>query len=145
MTQPIKFPDMRPPTPPREIVPPPPSSYVQRIPVFPTSEHRVENRRGERKRLWFWFGVAVALHAALLIGIWLSPPLRIKWEPPPEAWVQVTSLAKPVQPPELTPPPAPSPTRGAGQSAGTKKPRGRHSSVPRKPSGEIPPSNGPER
>ena len=145
MNQPIKFPDMRPPMPPREIVPPPPSSYGHRIPAFPTSELGVKNRRGERKRLWFWFGVAVALHAALLIGIWLSPPLRIKWEPPPEAWVQVTSLAKSVPPPELVPPPAPRPNRAAVQIAGTKKPGGRHASGPRKPSGEIPPSNGPER
>ena len=78
MNQPIKFPDMRPRTPRREIIPPPPSAYVQRIPAFPTSDAAVPNRRFERKRLLMWFGIAAALHAALLLGIWLMPALRIK-------------------------------------------------------------------
>ena len=98
---------MRPQEPPREIVPPPPSAYVERMPIFPTSDSGAGNRRFERKRLWRWFGVAVALHAALLIGIWLTPSLRIKWEPSPEAWVPVTSL--PVTAPAAAVPPGPSP------------------------------------
>ncbi len=109
MNQPIKFPDMRPAKPKGDIRIPPPSGFAQRIPLFPT-----KNRRFERKRLVAWFGIAVALHAALLIGIWLMPALRIKWEPSPDAWVTVTSLPK--EPPAArtatgaaavaTPPPA---------------------------------------
>ncbi len=51
-----------------------------------------------------WFGVAVALHAALLLGIWLAPPLRLKWDPSPDAWVQVISLPNTVPPAPLVDP-----------------------------------------
>jgi hypothetical protein len=96
MSQPIKFPDMRPP---KDRVAsainlPTPSGYRQRVPLFPTSDASIQNRRVERKRLIFWFGLAVALHAALLLGLWLTPPLRLKWGPSSDAWVQVTSLPK---------------------------------------------------
>jgi hypothetical protein len=94
MNQPIKFPDMRPAKRKDDIHIPPPSGFAQRIPLFPTTDAAAKNRRFERKRLLAWFGIAVALHAALLIGIWLLPALRIKWEPSPDAWVQVTSLPK---------------------------------------------------
>jgi hypothetical protein len=94
MNQVTKFPDMRPATPPGPIHLPPPSGYVQRVPLFPTTDGGVKNRRFERKRLLLWFGIAVAFHAALLLGLWLMPALRIKWEPSPDAWVQVTSLPK---------------------------------------------------
>jgi hypothetical protein len=93
MNQVIKFPDMRPATAPRPIHLPPPSGYVQRVPLFPTTDGSVKSRRFERKRLLLWFGIAVAFHAALLLGFWLMPALRIKWEPSPDAWVQVTSLS----------------------------------------------------
>lgn len=106
MNQPIKFPDMRPRTPPREFIPPPPSAYVQRIPAFPTSDAAVPNRRFERRRLLMWFGIAVALHAALLFGLWLMPALRIKWEPSAEAWVRITPLpVRSTAPPALANPP----------------------------------------
>ena len=100
MNQVTKFPDMRPATPPGPIRLPPPSGYVQRVPLFPTTDGSVSNRRFERKRLLLWFGIAVAFHAALLLGFWLMPALRIKWEPSPDAWVQVTSLsnARPAPP-----------------------------------------------
>ena len=100
MNQVTKFPDMRPATPPGPIRLPPPSGYVQRVPLFPTTDGSVNNRRFERKRLLLWFGIAVAFHAALLLGFWLMPALRIKWEPSPDAWVQVTSLsnARPTPP-----------------------------------------------
>jgi hypothetical protein len=100
MNQVIKFPDMRPATPPGPIRLPPPSGYVQRVPLFPTTEGSVKSRRFERKRLLLWFGIAVAFHAALLLGFWLMPALRIKWEPSPDAWVQVTSVpqAQPAPP-----------------------------------------------
>ena len=96
-----KFPDMRPAAPPGPINLPPPSGYLQRVPVFPTTDTSVKSRRVERKRLMVWFGIAVAFHAALLLGLWLMPALRIKWEPSPDAWVQVTSL-----PPEIRAAPA---------------------------------------
>jgi hypothetical protein len=100
MNQVIKFPDMRPAAPPRPIHLPPPSGYVQRVPLFPTTDGSVNNRRFERKRLLLWFGIAVAFHAALLLGFWLMPALRIKWEPSPDAWVHVTSVsnARPAPP-----------------------------------------------
>jgi hypothetical protein len=100
MSQVIKFPDMRPATPPAPIHLPPPSGYVQRVPLFPTTDGSVKSRRFERKRLLLWFGIAVAFHVALLLGFWLMPALRIKWEPSPDAWVQVTSVpqARPAPP-----------------------------------------------
>jgi hypothetical protein len=100
MNQVTKFPDMRPAKPPGPIHLPPPSGYVQRVPLFPTTDGSVNNRRFERKRLLLWFGIAVAFHAALLLGFWLMPALRIKWEPSPDAWVPVTSVsnARPAPP-----------------------------------------------
>ena len=85
---------MRARTPPGPIHLPPPSGYVQRVPLFPTTDGSARSRRFERKRLLLWFGIAVAFHAALLLGFWLMPALRIKWEPSPDAWVQVTSVPK---------------------------------------------------
>jgi hypothetical protein len=93
MNQVTKFPDMRPATPPGPIHLPPPSGYVQRVPLFPTTDGSVKSRRFERKRLVLWFGIAVAFHAVLLLGFWLMPALRIKWEPSPDAWVRVTSVS----------------------------------------------------
>jgi hypothetical protein len=93
MNQVTKFPDMRP-TPPGPIHLPPPSGYVQRVPLFPTTDGSVTSRRFEVKRLVLWFGIAVAFHAALLLGLWLMPALRIKWEPSPDAWVPVVSIPK---------------------------------------------------
>jgi hypothetical protein len=84
--------------PPGPIHLPPPSGYVQRVPLFPTTDGSVKSRRFERKRLLLWFGLAVAFHAALLLGLWLMPTLRIKWEPSPDAWVQVVSIPKPAPP-----------------------------------------------
>jgi hypothetical protein len=104
MNQVTKFPDMRPATPPRPIHLPPPSGYVQRVPLFPTTDGSVNNRRFERKRLLLWFGIAAAFHAALLLGFWLMPALRIKWEPSPDAWVHVTSLSS-ARPAPLAPDP----------------------------------------
>jgi cytoskeletal protein RodZ len=64
------------------------------VPLFPTTDGSAKSRRFERRRLVLWFGIAVAFHAALLLGLWLMPALRIKWEPSPDAWVQVTSVPK---------------------------------------------------
>lgn len=92
-----KFPDMRPSTTrgAAMINLPTPAGYRQSVPVFPTSDSGIKTR-GERKRYLLWFAAAVALHGALFVGWWLTPPLRLKWEPPPESWVRVTSLAKEV-------------------------------------------------
>jgi len=73
------------------------------VPLFPTTDGGVKNRRFERKRLILWFGIAVAFHAALLLGFWLMPALRIKWEPSPDAWVPVTSVSNARPPPPVFP------------------------------------------
>jgi hypothetical protein len=80
--------------------------------LFPTTDCSAKSRRFERKRLVLWFGIAVAFHAALLLGLWLMPALRIKWEPSPDAWVQVTAVPK-AQPA----PSAPAPKQGAPEKA----------------------------
>jgi hypothetical protein len=118
MNQVTKFPDMRPARPPGPINLPPPSGYVQRVPLFPTTDGSVTSRRFERKRLLLWFGIAVAFHAVLLLGLWLMPALRIKWEPSPDAWVQVTSV------PKLQPaPPVPDAVPASGAPEKTHKTR----------------------
>jgi hypothetical protein len=112
---------MRPAKPRGDIRIPPPAGFAQRVPAFPTSDGIDKNRRVERKRLVLWFGIAVALHAALLLGIWLMPSLRIKWEPSPDAWVQVTSLPQEpaaVQAPAET---APGPKPAAANRASAPK------------------------
>jgi len=94
---------MRPATPPGPIRLPSPAGYVQRVPLFPTTDGSAKSRRFERKRLLLWFGIAVAFHAALLLGFWLMPALRIKWEPSPDAWVPVTSVSNARPPPPVFP------------------------------------------
>jgi hypothetical protein len=93
MTSVIKFPDMRPP-PRRDPIrePPAPSEFRLSSPAIIASRPGVTIKGLSRKRLFFWLGVAVALHAALFLAIWLMPPLRIPWSPPPEAWVPVVSV-----------------------------------------------------
>jgi hypothetical protein len=78
-----------------------------------------------RKRLLLWFGVAVALHAVLLLVIWLMPPLRIPWTPSPDAWVPVVSLPAPA--PSVAPPapvliPAPLPGKAKPRHAAPAAP-----------------------
>jgi hypothetical protein len=80
---------------------PTPAAYRQSVPAFHGTEPGIKTRRFERKRLIRWFAVAVALHAALFLGIWLTPPLRLKWSPDPEQWVSVISL--PVKAPAAPP------------------------------------------
>jgi hypothetical protein len=116
MNQVIKFPDMRPAKPrtPPSTELPAPAQYRLTSPAILTEEALSKTKPGGRRRLFLWFGVAVALHAALLLGIWLAPPLRIKWTPSPDAWVPLMTLpskaaqpsfvdpviiAKPVSPP----------------------------------------------
>lgn len=140
----IKFPDMRPPRrrdPMRE--PPPPSEFRRVSPAIIASQPGVQLKRLSRKRLWVWLGVAVALHIAVFIVYWLTPPLRIPWSPAPEDWVPVVSLPPttdatsaqtPQAPPAQTPdvssapslleakPPAPQPPPGQarGQTTDTR-------------------------
>ena len=92
MDQAPKFLPLRSPNPPAPIKLPSPSDYVQRVPEFPTTDGSPRNRRLERRRLLRWVGVAVALHATLLLGIYLMPALRIKWEPSRDAWIPVWSM-----------------------------------------------------
>ena len=111
MNQVIKFPDMRPPNPRPRIRPvPTPAEYRRIVPRFAMGDP-VEHVQGpRRKRLWMWLGVAVALHVVLLMALLLTPPMRIKWSPSPDAWVPVTSIPKPEAaqtPPSDTPGPAP--------------------------------------
>ncbi len=114
---------MRPARPPGPIHLPPPSGYVQRVPLFPTTDGSVKSRRFERKRLLLWFGIAVAFHAALLLGLWLMPALRIKWEPSPDAWVRVISVPK-AQPEPAAPVAvsAPKPVEGRGKTQPVPRP-----------------------
>jgi hypothetical protein len=89
-----KFPDMRPPKNREALVAPLPalSVYRRSAPPFPTTDSAVGNQRAERRRLILWFGVAVAVHAVLLLALWLTPPLRLKWGPSSDSWVHVISL-----------------------------------------------------
>ena len=121
MNQVTKFPDMRPAPPTGPINLPSPSGYVQRVPLFPTTDGSVTSRRFERKRLLLWFGIAVAFHAVLLLGLWLMPALRIKWEPSADAWVQVTSVPK-LQPAPPVPDAVPA-SKPAGAPEKTHKTR----------------------
>ena len=96
------------------------------MPLIGAPDPAVPPPRSERKRRVVWFAVAVALHAALLLGIWLMPPLRLKWSPSPEDWVQVVSLpqkAPDVVAPETTALPA-VPKAGTAPKAKGRKPVG---------------------
>ncbi|MDB6083036.1 MAG: hypothetical protein JWN43_917 [Gammaproteobacteria bacterium] len=73
---------------------PTPAAYRRSVPSFSPTEPGAKTRRLERKRLILLFGIAIALHAALLLGLWLTPPLRLKWSPSADSWVQVISLPK---------------------------------------------------
>jgi hypothetical protein len=127
MPQVIKFPDMRPPSRGGPIPDLPPlAQYRQMTPAIIAVEPVVRTPRLERKRLLMWFGVAVALHAALFLAIWLTPPLRLKWSPSPDAWVPVVSL-----PPKPPPPPAAAPAAGPAKPATSAAARpGAHKSLP---------------
>src|ERR1700728_3935192 len=107
MSQVVKFPDMRPPPRPKIAPLPSLSDYRQIKPTLATKDTSMEItpvvRRFQRKKLLIWFGVAVALHSAFLLVFFLTPPMRLKWNPPPEDWVPVVSL------PKAEPVPAPSP------------------------------------
>lgn len=111
MSQVVKFPDMRPPPRPKIAPLPSLSDYRQIKPTLAMKDTSMEItpvvRRFRRKKLLIWFGVAVALHTALLLVFFLTPPMRLKWNPPPEDWVPVVSLPKPVPPPTVAEKPAP--------------------------------------
>ncbi len=106
MSQVVKFPDMRPPPRPKIAPLPSLSDYRQIKPTLAMKDTSLEItpvvRRFRRKKLLIWFAVAVALHTVLLLVFFLTPPMRIKWNPPAEDWVPVVSLPKPAP----APPPA---------------------------------------
>jgi hypothetical protein len=85
---------------------PTPSGYRQTVPAFPNTEPGAETQRADRKRRFIWFGVAAALHAALLLALFLTPPLRLKAGYAPDRWVQIVSV--PLKEPD-PPVPAPAP------------------------------------
>ena len=94
MTETPKLPDMRP-QPLREPIHYPiPTAYRETIPYFPESEPTLDTQRAERQRRWRWMGLAVGFHALLLLGLWLAPPLHLKWGPASDAWVHVESLSQ---------------------------------------------------
>jgi hypothetical protein len=112
MSQVVKFPDMRPPPRPKIAPLPSLSDYRQIKPTLAMKDTSMEItpvvRRFRRKKLLIWFGVAVVLHTTLLLIFFLTPPMRLKWNPPPEAWVPVVSLPKPVPaPPPVAEKPVP--------------------------------------
>jgi hypothetical protein len=121
MNKVIKFPDMRPPksgsAPVTEL--PTPAQFRQTSSAIISNDPRLAIRGVGRRRLLLWFGLAVALHAALLLAIWLMPPLRLKWEPSADAWVQVISL--PQEPPHAPPANAAAAQTPAVPKAGTRK------------------------
>lgn len=91
---------------------PTPSGYRAAVPAFASTEPAAPARRAERKRRLAWFAIAVALHVALLLGLWLTPPLRLKAGYAPERWVQVVALPKKsAQTPVLAVPRAVEPSR----------------------------------
>jgi hypothetical protein len=94
MNQVIKFPEMRPPKARAAAVPklPTPAQFRQISPAIIAADPRTKLKPVDRRRRLVWFGAAVGLHAALFLAIWLTPPLRIKWSPSPDAWVPVVSL-----------------------------------------------------
>jgi len=121
---PLKFPPLRPPPGAAVRGLPTPAGYRRGMPLIGAPDPAQPAPRSERKRRMVWFGVAVGLHAALLLGYWLLPPLRLKWNPPPEDWVSVVSLPKPVE--------APSPDAAATRASPTPTaPSARKKSPPR--------------
>jgi len=132
MSQVVKFPDMRPPPRPKIAPLPSLSEYRQIKPTLATKDTSMEItpvvRRFQRKKLFIWFGVAVALHAALLLAFFLTPPMRIKWTPPPEDWVPVVSLPKP-EPVPVPEKPAPQ-TQAVAPSKSAKHPAAKPKSPP---------------
>jgi len=112
VNQVIKFPDLRPPKS-REPIPelPPPSLYRLTSPTIIATDTFNQTKPPSRRRLFLWFAVAVALHGGLFLAIWLTPPLRIKWTPSPNDWVQVVSL----------PPPPATPVKAAEESPAVAK------------------------
>jgi hypothetical protein len=112
MNQVIKFPDMRPPRPTRKSGAsiPTPAEYRRTVPAYINTDSDAGTGLFQRKRLLLWFGVAVGLHAALFLGIWLTPPLRLVWGPSSDAWVSVTSVPEKIRTaPQIEPVKAPIP------------------------------------
>jgi len=131
MSQVVKFPDMRPPPRPKIAPLPSLSEYRQIKPTLATKDTSMEItpvvRRFQRKKLIIWFGVAVALHAALLLAFFLTPPMRLKWSPPPEDWVAVVSLPKP------EPVPVPEKQAPQAQALAQSKPAKHSAAKPKTP------------
>ena len=118
---------------------PTPAAYRQTTPAVlgpPPSDEK--SRLFTRRRVVIGFGVAVLLHALLIVGWWLSPPLRLKAGYAPERWVPVLSLPKPASPAPAPPPPpagaqsssAPPRNNATRTSAGKKAVKSRPRTAP---------------
>jgi hypothetical protein len=89
---------------------PAPSGYRQLVPNFQAPELPPDAQRRERRRLVLWFGVALGLHVALLLALFLTPPLRLKASYAPDRWVHIMPIPAVASPPApITPTPAPPP------------------------------------
>jgi hypothetical protein len=103
---------------------PPPSGYRQLVPAFQPPTLAPDAQRRERSRLLLWFGVALGLHAALLLALFLTPPLRLKASYAPDRWVHIMPIpAVSSLPAPIASPPAPrakKPTTSDRDSAKTK-------------------------
>lgn len=78
---------------------PAPARYRQAVPIFGTAELSRDARRGERRRLVLWFGVALGLHVALLLALFLTPPLRLKASYGADRWVHIMPIPAVSNPP----------------------------------------------
>ncbi len=85
---------------------PPPSGYRQTVPAFNVPDPDPDVGRLGGGRIVLWACVAVGLHVALLLAIFLTPPLRLKASYGPDRWVQIMSLAPTPQPVSSGPAPA---------------------------------------
>jgi hypothetical protein len=92
---------------------PPPSGYRQTVPAMNVPEPDPAVGRLGGGRLALWACVAVGLHAALFLAIYLTPPLRLKVGYGPDRWVQIMAIT----PAPSAPPRAPAPPGNATHDA----------------------------
>jgi hypothetical protein len=86
---------------------PPPSGYRQTVPAMNVPEPDPAVGRLGGGRLALWACVAVGLHAALFLAIYLTPPLRLKVGYGPDRWVQIMAITPAPSPPPTAAPHAP--------------------------------------
>jgi hypothetical protein len=102
---------------------PAPSGYRQSVPIFQGPELSPDAQRSERRRLVLWFGVAVALHAALLLALFLTPPLRLKASYAPDRWVHIMPIPALSSPSPPIAPPTPKAKKPFRSDSASPKPK----------------------